>query len=116
MSVRLPVLRERMNQPYDYGSPYYDNTVDHAVRMIASYEATSMVRSERSFRYPWTVRSVEQLEEEMIAAQSCHGRLGACGWHCAWLPDPRRVVWWDEACQIVEDWRRAEYQKTKNTK
>lgn len=57
----------------------------------------------KSYRYPFAVASVEQLREEMICARLDHGRLGLCGWYCAWLDDPRRVVRWVEAGRIVRE-------------
>lgn len=64
-----------------------------------------MATRESSSRYPWPVRTVEELAREMCRAASAHGRISLCGWYCAWLPEPRRVVRWDEATQIVESWR-----------
>jgi hypothetical protein len=58
---------------------------------------------QRSYRYPWPVSSPDELAREMAKAQHDHGRLNVCGWLCAWLPDPKRVVKWAEAKQIVAE-------------
>jgi hypothetical protein len=67
--------------------------------------------SERSFRYPWPIDSPEKLEQEMRRAEWNHGRVHLCGWKLMWLKPPR-VVMWDEAAKIVEDWQARQGQKT----
>jgi hypothetical protein len=105
--VRLPKLRERGHGFWDFGGavpgglPGIHTANRGAIKALADYPVTTMAKNE-SFRYPWTLRSVEELAAEMERARVIHGRIGLCGWYCTWLPGPRRVVMWNEAAKLVE--------------
>lgn len=64
---------------------------------------TRRYASTESRRYPYAVATVEQLRAELADVDWLGISRSRAGWLCAWLPDPRRVVSWDEAVRIVSD-------------
>ena len=53
-----------------------------------------------SYRYPWTVGSLDELRAQMDEAAEAHGRLGTCAWKCSWLPG-EPIVEWEQADEMT---------------
>jgi len=51
VSAKLPVLRERPHQPFNYGSPYFDPTVHAAVMAHAEYPVTAVLPTDQTTVY-----------------------------------------------------------------